>query len=151
LGFAAVVGFCWLRWHGMPLSEWRRLTDADQYELLSLQPTRLGPKLPDYCGMVILGRMPIPDAATRDRLNWALQSGARQSDGSVYSCFNPRHAIRVTQAGVTTEFLICFECRQVEVRRDGKEVGDFPISSSRQAVFDDVLNEARIPLASKEP
>jgi hypothetical protein len=150
VGFAAAAGICWLRWHGMPVSDWWALTYADQYELLSLQPTRLGPKLPDYYGTVILGRTPIPDVATRDRLNWALQSGARQSDGRSKSCFNPRHAVRVTQAGVTTEFLICFECRQFEVWRDGKEIGYFLTNSSPQAVFDDVLNKAGIPLALKE-
>lgn len=34
--------------------------------------------------------------------------------------FNPRHGIRVTRAEVTTDYLICFECRQVQVWRGGK-------------------------------
>ena len=71
--------------------------------------------------------------------------------GRAMSCFTPRHAVRVTREGVATDFLICFECRQVVVERDGKEISDFVISPSPKAVFDDVLRKAGMPLASNEP
>ncbi|MDB5293445.1 MAG: hypothetical protein JWL69_4686 [Phycisphaerales bacterium] len=139
----------------MPLVAARALADADQYEVLSLRPEvfslRPHPEQPRFHGYEILGRMTVTDAATRQRLNAALQSGVRESDGRMMACFNPRHGIRVTRAGVTTDFAICFECRQIQVWRDGKEIAFFLTSESPQPVFDRVLQKANVPLAPKEP
>jgi hypothetical protein len=149
-GVALALGLAWLRWHGMPLVAARALADADQYEVLSLQPLRSYSGQPRFYGHKILGQMTVTDPATRQRLNAALQSGVRESDGRMMACFNPRHGIRLTRAGVTTDFVICFECRQIQVWRDGKVIASFLTSASPQPVFDEVLQKANVPLAPKE-
>jgi len=143
VGAAALM--VWLRWREMPRVVSRALDQANTYELLSLNPYL---SRPDYYNHAILGRVAIADRATRERLNSELAAGARLSDGRVMACFNPRHAIRVTGAdGVVTDVVICFECRQVQVRRDGKQIGWFPTDASPQAAFDEVLRRAGVRLA----
>ena len=66
------------------------------------------------------------------------------------ACFNPRHGIRVTHAGVVTNFVTCFECRQVEVWRGNQKLALFLVSVSPQSVFDEVLKSAGVTLAPKE-
>jgi hypothetical protein len=144
----ALGTLAYLRAPGIPHAAWNALNDADRYELLSLNP-HLSES--DYYGHEILGQTLIQDAAVRERLNNALQAGVRASDGRAYACFNPRHGIRVTHAGVVTDFLICFECRQVQVWRGDQEIAHFLVSDSPQAVFDDVLKSADVPLAPKDP
>jgi hypothetical protein len=87
----------------MPWVAMRALTEADQYELMSIDP-QLSESEPLHHR--ILGSVLIVDPAIRNRLNAALQSGARESNGTAMACFNPRHGIRVTHAGITTE--LCF-------------------------------------------
>jgi hypothetical protein len=140
--------FAYLRWYGMPLGAWYALNNADRYELLSLHPYL---SEPEYYGHEILGQTVVADVTMRDRLNEALQAGVRGSEGRVKSCFNPRHGIRVTHDGVTTDFVICFECRQVQVWRGNQQIAFFLVSDSPQTVFDEVLKSAGVPLAPKEP
>jgi hypothetical protein len=146
--FAAAGALAYLRWHGMPQAAWQALHDADQYELLSLYPYL---SKPDFYGHEILGRTTITDKAIQERLNQAFQLGVRDSDGRMMACFNPRHGIRVTHGDVVTEFVICFECRQVEVWRGGKKLAFFLTSKSPQPIFDEVLQQAGLPLAPKNP
>jgi hypothetical protein len=153
---AAIAGVAWWRWPGMPRVAVRALTNADQYELLSLQPymgTMTSPDAPRFYDHEIIGRTQVIDTAVRAKLNEALQRGVREmtDPNKVRACFNPRHGIRVTRAGITTDFVICFECRQIEVWRGGTVIAAFPTSSSPQPVFDEVLERAGVPLAPKEP
>lgn len=155
LVLATSTGVAWLRWHAMPRAAMRALTTADQYELLSLQPyisTMTSPDAPRFYEHEIIGRTLVSDPAVRAKLNDALQRGVREmtDPNKVRACFNPRHGIRVMRAGVTTDFVICFECRQVQVWRGGTEIAWFSTSASPRPVFDGVLQRARVPLAPAE-
>jgi hypothetical protein len=55
------------------------------------------------------------------------------------------------RAGVTTDFVICFECRQVRVWRGDQKVALFLVNGSPQPVFDEVLKAVGVPLAPKPP
>lgn len=152
----AAAAFAWKHRHDMPLAASRELENADQYELLSLYPYLSGPltgPLPSsaefFYGHWVLGRTLVGDPAMRRKLNDALREGAKQSDGRMMACFNPRHAIRVRHGSQVTDFVICFECRQVEVFRDGKQIAFFLTSASPQATFDQVLKDAGISPASQ--
>ena len=151
VGVVTLLAFgtlAYLRSPGMPRAAWNALNDADRYELLSLNPYL---SKPDYYSHEILGQTIIQDPSVREKLNNALQAGVRASDGKAMACFNPRHGIRVTRAGVVTDLVICFECRQVEVWRGNRKIASFLVSDSPQSVFDDALKSAGVPLAPKEP
>jgi hypothetical protein len=65
-------------------------------------------------------------------------------------CFNPRHGIRVTHDGMTADFVICFECFQVVVYVTGDKEQRFLITASPAPVFNQTLQNAKVPLA-REP
>lgn len=127
------------------------LEAAEQYELLSLDPTELSTAPPDHFhGWRILGRTSIADPATRKKLNDALRSGVIASDGAVARCFDPRHGLRLTQGGRTTDLVICFHCEQAHVFIDGKRSERvLTTTASPQSTFDGELQAAGIPLAEE--
>lgn len=141
----AAAGGAWV-WSRarLPRAVTAALECADAYELLSLNPTL---SEDEFYNHRVLGRMNVADPATRATLTQALSDGARESDGSIMACFNPRHGIRATRGGRVTELVICFECKQVRVYQNGRRVSSFLTSPSPQRVFDEVLRAARVPLA----
>lgn len=63
---------------------------------------------------VVLGKVEVTDKADRRMLLAAMQRGIDESDGSVALCFNPRHAMRIGDGTDSIEYIICFECLQVQ-------------------------------------
>jgi hypothetical protein len=124
----------------------RTLEKADQYELYSILP---GPEpqesRPEFHSYPVLGHISITDQAARDRLTAALKAGA--GAGHRKNCFVPRHGIRVVKYETTTDFVICFECNQVRIWRNGQHDGGFVVGATPQPVFDEILKRAGIPLA----
>ena len=53
--------------------------------------------------------------------------------------------------GRASELVICFECRQIKLWQNGRQVAWFTTSASPQAAFDAVLKAAGVPLASESP
>ena len=89
------------------------------------------------------------DIAVRKRLVTGLWEGIAQSEGPPASCFNPRHAIRVTYEGRTLESVICFECLQIEIT-EGRQRQTVYTTRSPQPVFDEVLRDSGVALAPKK-
>lgn len=120
------------------------LEGADRYELLSLDPERQSVQPTSspsglFHGRRVLGSVVVTDSATRRRLNDALRGGAKSILSLPAMCFDPRHGIRVTRNGRTTDFVICFECEQVQVRVGDQLVAGWLTGDSPQPVFDQVL------------
>jgi hypothetical protein len=133
----------------MPASAKAVLEQADQFELLSIDPHRPQEKpQDDFHGWKVLGRIQIKDAETRNKLLAALKKGVNDNDGIAAACFDPRHGIRVTHEGKTMDLVICFECFQVQVYAAEKREHDFLTTGSPQRVFDEVLRDAGVPLAA---
>lgn len=124
------------------------LEDADQFELLSIDPDRPQERpRDDFHGWKVLGRSQIKDAETRKKLLSALKKGVGENDGTAAACFDPRHGIRATHEGRTVDLVICFECFQVQFYVGEKREGGFLTTGSPQTVFDQVLRDAGVPLA----
>lgn len=101
------------------------LAGADKVELLSLDPySEDGRKLPaesSFHGWRILGRTVLAESEVR-RLRWAMWWGAGTSLGPAM-CFNPRHGIRAESGGQALGVVVCFECSQLVIWRDGSQEG----------------------------
>jgi|SRR5438309_9023117 len=131
-----------------------KLSDTpSKFVLYSLDP---GPLVHDesidtatvFHGYDILGRAEITDPDERRALVRALARGARESDGSIGLCFNPRHGLHVEQDGGSVDFVICFECLQVHAH--GFQPGsEFLTSALPQNTFDDSLRSHQLRLAPK--
>ena len=127
------------------------LQGSGTYELLSLDPNGLGKDQmsPDaFHGFRVLGRTTVTDKETRQALNDALQLGAKENQGAVAACFNPRHGLHVISRGQVVDLVICFECAQVQAYNGGGERNNFLVAASPQPVFDEVLTAAKVPLAA---
>jgi hypothetical protein len=150
LADAFTIALLIVRFHRSPGKEFDCLHDADRFELFSLYPSLRSPPGPaKFDGHAILGSTVIQDRQTQADLSNALIAGIRSSDGTEAACFNPRHGIRVTTGEIVTDFVICFECQQVEVWRGGTCVADLPTTGSPAPVFDRVLEAAHVQLAPK--
>jgi hypothetical protein len=125
------------------------LDNADRFEVLSLDPTRQKEKpKDDFHGWKVLGRTEVKDAETRKKVVAALYKGIADSDGKVAGCFNPRHGIRATHDGQTVELVICYECLSMQAYL-GTERSSALTTPSPEKTFDQVLRDAKVPLAPK--
>jgi hypothetical protein len=124
------------------------LARAGEVEVLSLEPGRFSPRGPEeaFHGFRVLGRTTVTGKARRQVVR-AIEEGIANSDGSVASCFNPRHAVRATYEGRTVELVLCFECKSLRIYLDGQLQPGPLTSASPQAVLDRILTEAGVPLA----
>jgi hypothetical protein len=120
-------------------------TNPDTYEM-DQDPNGPGERLH---GWRVLGKTTVADAATRGAVLTALKE-AMERKGMDAKCHYPRHAIRWQHYGKTFDLLICFECGNYQIYRDGQRTpGSPPISGSAESAFDNALKQAGIPLAKK--
>lgn len=103
-----------------------------------------------FCGYRVIGSAEIASAQERALvLNAFAKSVFAFVDGEYLAgCFAPRHGMRLVIDGRTIDFLICFECAQVEAKGFGK-IAAFLINGEAQPVFDEVLRAHRVKLARK--
>ena len=122
--------------------------------LYSLDPhdvRRFEGKLPEnseesFHWIPILGRVEIVSTQEKTNLLFAFAKGVRECNGLVASCFDPRHGIRIVTETTTNDFVICFECLQVEAHGFGSIQG-FETSGSPNATFNKFLDEYKIKKA----
>jgi hypothetical protein len=141
-----------------PRDEVLRLQKVDSFELYSLEPLAdpdthemdFDPDGPGerLHGWRVLGKTTVSDEATRRELIEALKEGMERPDAQA-KCFYPRHAIRSTDGGKTVDLLICFECHNVQLYRNGRRQGDTRGVAKTQAPFDEALRKAGVPLAKR--
>ena len=123
------------------------LEQAGEWELYSLHPEQKkdAPK-EAFHNWRVLGKTTVKDADTRKKLLDALANGAKDNDGKVADCFNPRHGIRVKTGDKTIDLVICFECYQTEIYVADKKAGGYNTERSPQPALDKVLTDAKVPL-----
>ncbi len=99
-----------------------------------------------FRGYPVIGKVDVTDAKAKKALMDALKEGMDASDGQIAGCFRPRHAIRASTNGQTTDYVICFECTQLQVYTDDKPKTE-TITRKPKSVFNTQLKTAKIPLA----
>lgn len=126
------------------------LNTGERFVCFSLDPARPktnSPPSDTFHDYTILGRIEIPSQEGRAELLLnALYKGIKDSDGTVYKCFEPRHGISATLAGETVDLVICFECGQIVVY-EKKDVKAVIISRSPLPTFNQVLKLEGLPIA----
>ena len=69
------------------------------------------------------------------------QEEMRGNDQPQVDCFQPRHGIRTVVDGLTTDYLICFECLNFMVWENGEQTGGGVTTRSPAKTFDALLAE----------
>ena len=128
-----------------PVAE-QALRNATEFELLSLDPDRENADSNGFHGWKVLGKTTITDEGLRDDLISAFKKGVPRRKIEPVDCFNPRHGIKLVSDGITHEFVICFECYQVQWHSPRSTRGGFQITSSPQETFDKILRASKVPL-----
>ena len=124
------------------------LEKTEQFELLSLSPATQKDEIKDsFHGWKILGKTTVKDAETRKKVVAAFKKGVEDNKGGPAFCFNPRHGIRISHDGKTTDLVVCFECSQVQVFVGNELIWSFWPENSPANTFDEVLKAAKVPLA----
>ena|SRR6267143_4083276 len=124
------------------------LERADHFDLLSLDPhPQWEAAEGDFHRYKVLGTPIINDAETHKKIVSAFKRAVAENQGMVAACFNPRHGIRVTRNEKQADFVICFECAQVQVF--GEVHDSFLIASSARGLFDSVIRSSGIHLADR--
>ena len=101
---------------GDPISDLRSAESITLFSIVSSPPP--GVVLPTigerFRGYAVLGKMDISNAEAKKSIVDALHQAILPGDEPRPRCFEPRHGIRVKQLGMSTDLLICFECRKIQ-------------------------------------
>lgn len=133
----------------IPVKALVALRDGTFFELFSLDPSRRDPwPHPDgFRDWRILGSTAVDSQKTRTRLLDALAFGVGANQIVPAVCFNPRYGIRVQHQGKQHDFVICFECNQIEWYTGEERNEGFLVTDSPKLVFDRVLRDFGVELA----
>jgi hypothetical protein len=127
------------------------LFQASSLELVSINPawptkeTRADPA--NLHGYTVRGRTRVESREVRLELLKALGKGARENNGMVAACFNPRHVLVGEFEGRTCEVIICFECLTFQVWNGTEKVESVDLSQSPRKTFDRIFTEAGLSIA----
>lgn len=125
------------------------LEKGGEFHLFSLRPARVEKTdgALHFHGWEVIGRTSVRDEAQRKKLVAALKTGVEENQGIGAACFRPRHGIRITEQGKTTDFIICFECFQVQVVVDGLPQKAVLVTRTPESSFNEALKQAKLPLS----
>lgn len=82
------------------------------------------PKAGLFYGYEILAQREMTDPAPLRTALQDLDLAGQHWEGAVAGCFNPRHGIHLTKAGHLHEILLCYECGEAILIRNGQGVGN---------------------------
>jgi hypothetical protein len=127
------------------------LEKGERFELLSIRPARIEKTEGafNFHGWEVIGRTFVRESAVRKKLVASLRSGIEENTGIGAACFRPRHGIRVTEKGKVTDFIICFECYQIQVYVDDRPQKAVLVTRTPEPVFNAALAASKLPLSDK--
>lgn len=127
------------------------LFNATELELVAVDPAWPTPEsVADPAtlhGYTVRGRAATSEREVRLELLEALGAAARENDGMVAACFNPRHALIAHHDGRTAELIICFECLTFQVWDGAERVETVDISDTPRGLFDRIFEEHGLSIA----
>lgn len=125
------------------------LMSASTATLYSIQPYG-GPDVPelDFHGHHQLGHLDLQGAQAKEAISTVREAISSGKANTYSMCvINPRHGLRIVSQGNTYDFLICYECRQLEIFKNGKEAKFNGIIGGKPDDLNNILTKGNIPLA----
>lgn len=149
LGNPAIVGEG--RPNKLPVAADQALASADSVVLYSLEPYTENPeadknwKGAKFHGYNCLGQLSLTGQQAQTAIA-EFKKAIPKEEGPMAECFDPRHALRVVSGHHTYDFLLCYQCAQMEVYEDDKELADLSASGSAD-ILNSLLKKAGVPLS----
>lgn len=136
----------------LPEDALRALVSDPELVLFSIEPhpgDDVPPTAATFRDRIVLGQVTVATLEQRQMIAEILQEGLDRWTGShVISCFNPRHAIQVSDGELKHDFLICFECGRLNYYPPGSGIRHLNIRSEA-GLFNAILTAARVPLSTE--
>lgn len=151
LGFAIIYVIKTYNYLQIPSNARQCLFQSSEMILYSIDPAHsFEPKKNEIAmqSFKVLGSLPIEDVNTKLALANEIKRVTSVLLPFSAACFNPRHAIRVSNQKESFDFLICFECSIIEVYQGETCIATVSITGYSD-IFNDLLEKANIPLAPK--
>jgi hypothetical protein len=132
-------------------AKWIPLENIQKLELISVMPevdpsSILNPgESKPFHGHLVLGRLDVQNQSAIQEIIGAL-NGSLAAPISNKCIFFPRHALQVFYKDSEVDYLICYQCGDVEKFR-GDHPESLSIEKSSKNVLDRYLTAAKIPLA----
>ena len=150
LSGGGVFAFRQARIRSIPAAAWSCLRQPQQMTLYSVHPeeesARVGTRL--FHGYRVLGQVSVSTPSDQQRVADAIRQAVLHLPDPA-ACFNPRHALHVSDGSNNFDFVICHECGAMEFFNGDKRIGGTGIGGPPDA-FDAILRAAGIPLAGHE-
>jgi hypothetical protein len=122
------------------------LEKADAIDVLSLDPQGDDESKDAFHDYKVLARATVTDDDARKAVVAAVLKGVAESDGAVAKCFEPRHGLHVVYKGKTYDFLICYQCSQIQVFAEAAEEPEtVGTTAASRAALDKALRESGAP------
>ena len=96
-------------------------------------------------GFKVLGQTNLDSKHAQLAAN-AFQKAVTNWDDVTYECFEPRHALRISSRSHTYDFLLCYQCHELDVYKDDKLLDNYGAAGSPK-FLNSMLTEANVPLA----
>ena len=132
----------------LPVQVLRALETPSEATLYSLHPDPRAPYwfASRFRGYRVLGRLPLKNEIHRLQVARAVAQAAQTYQGNFKCVFSPRHGLRVQSRGKTYDFLICYECSQMEVYAEEREIAELSIGGSPD-LMNSMLRAAHVRIA----
>lgn len=148
LGGGGVYAYRKARLRAVPEAAWRCLRQSQQMTLYSIHPREAPTELVGaqlFHGYRIVGQVSVATASDQQHVTHAIKH-AVLSHMDEAACFNPRHAVHVTDGQSEYDFVICYECGAMALFVGDKFVGKVGIGGSPDAL-NSILAAAKVPLS----
>ena len=102
--------------------------DPDELVVISVDGTQMSKEPEDRVfargseflyDCAVLGRVAITDPTTRREIIAAVKADIRAGSSTRAKCFQPRHVLRVVKDGVVVDVVVCYQCHNYEIHRNG--------------------------------
>ncbi|MEY2488331.1 MAG: hypothetical protein QOC70_273 [Verrucomicrobiota bacterium] len=134
--------------NSIPEMAMRALEYTPQITLYALNPT---PDAGDVAnpGVLhrfrIIGQTTLSSTEVRQRLVRTLQQDISRSEEGYDMCFFPRHAISARNEDTSYDFLICFECKRVEIFANKMRIATTGFVASEEP-YDEIFRSAGLSI-----
>ncbi len=104
-----------------------------------------------FHGYPIIGQLNVTEQKAMQDIALSIRDSFDRDGLKTPFCFWPRHGLRYIKDGITTDYVICFECLRYRKWINEKYIAEGGTASDPNQVFDDILTAAGVKLAPKLP
>ncbi len=129
-----------------PSNSFQTYSNGKNLTVYSIEPFKKIENSEDFHGYSVIGKTEITNRGFRDLLTKAFLNDLANEHLDDTKCFNPRHALRISDAKQTVDLVISYECGNFETYFGDKK-GKGEVSGNSKVLFNKTLQDANIKLA----